>query len=81
MAVFSGVIQNRKELIDEVKNIFSAYLESKELRKTAERFTLIEEIYNRDDHFDAESLYESLVKKKYNVSRVTVYNTLELLVS
>lgn len=81
MAVFSGVIQNRKELIDEVKNIFSAYLESKELRKTAERFTLIEEIYNRDDHFDAESLYESLVKKKYNVSRATVYNTLELLVS
>ncbi|MCS6935231.1 MAG: transcriptional repressor [Chitinophagales bacterium] len=68
--------------LDEVKNIFSAYLEQKQLRKTNERFTILEEIYARNDHFDAESLYEYLVKKKkYNVSRATVYNTLDLLVS
>ncbi|MBP7389708.1 MAG: transcriptional repressor [Chitinophagales bacterium] len=71
-----------KETFEEVKNIFSAYLENKELRRTTERFTILEEIYKRSDHFDAESLYEDLSRKKnFNVSRATVYNTLDLLVS
>jgi Fur family ferric uptake transcriptional regulator len=53
-----------KETFEEVKNIFSAYLENKELRRTTERFTILEEIYKRSDHFDAESLYEDLSRKK-----------------
>ncbi len=72
---------NREELIEEVKNIFSAYLERKELRKTTERYTILEEIYKRDDHFEAEALFNFFKKKKFNISRATVYNTLELLVS
>jgi Fur family ferric uptake transcriptional regulator len=76
------VIQTlRQQQFEEVRNIFSAYLENKELRKTNERFTILEEIYLRDDHFDAESLYEDLMRKKVNVSRATVYNTLELMVA
>lgn len=73
--------QNRKEFIEEVKNIFSAYLESKDLRKTSERFIILDEIYSRDDHFEAEALYDDLKRKHYNVSRATVYNTLDLLTS
>ena len=65
---------NREELIEEVKNIFSAYLERKSLRKTTERYTILEEIYKRDDHFEAESLYNFFKKKKFNISRATVYN-------
>lgn len=72
---------DRKEHIEEIKNIFSAYLEKKGLRKTNERYTIIEEIYSRDDHFEAESLYSEIKRKKYNISRATVYNTLELLTS
>jgi len=71
----------REQQFEEVRNIFSAYLENKELRKTNERFTILEEIYQRDDHFDAESLYEDLLRKKVNVSRATVYNTLDLMVA
>lgn len=71
----------RQQQFEEVKNIFSAYLENKELRKTNERFTILEEIYLRDDHFDAENLYEDLLRKKVNVSRATVYNTLDLMVA
>jgi Fur family ferric uptake transcriptional regulator len=71
----------REEHIEEVKNIFSAYLERKELRKTTERYTILEEIYKRDDHFEAEALFNFFKKKKFNISRATVYNTLELLVS
>lgn len=69
-----------KEQFEEVKNIFSAYLEKKALRKTNERFSILEEIYSRTDHFDAEALFHDLKKKRLNVSRATVYNTLDLLV-
>lgn len=75
------ITPDKKEQIEEVKNIFSAYLEKMQLRKTTERFLILEEIYSRTDHFEAEALYNHILDKKINVSRATVYNTLELLVS
>ena len=65
----------------EVREIFSRHLEARNLRRTPERYAILEEIYNRTDHFDAEALYIHMKNSNYRVSRATVYNTLELLVN
>lgn len=64
---------------EQVRKIFTDYLEEHGHRKTSERYVILDEIYSENGHFDVESLYESLLKKKHKVSRATVYNTIELL--
>lgn len=70
-----------EELFNEAKKIFTNYMAKHNLRKTPERFAILEEIYKRTDHFDAEILYIHMKTQQYRVSRATVYNTLELLTS
>jgi Fur family ferric uptake transcriptional regulator len=73
--------RNEEEIIQQVLHIFSAHLEMSGFRKTPERFAILEEIYRRTDHFDAEALYIHMKNRNYRVSRATVYNTLDLLVT
>lgn len=60
----------------DVKNL----LREHELKATNQRIALLKLLDGTTEHFDAEEIYLELRKKQKNVSRATVYRSLEALV-
>ena len=69
-----------QKIKEEVREIFTHFLEANKQRKTPERYAILDEIYSYKDHFDVDQLYIKMKSRNYHVSRATVYNTLDLLV-
>lgn len=62
-----------------VKNILTNYLELNKLRKTPERYAILDAVYSINGHFSLEELSDKLNGElNFPVSRATLYNTLRL---
>ena len=59
---------------------FTQYMAQRKLRKTPERFAILEKVMEMNSHFFIDSLYAALEADGYHVSRATVYNTVDLLI-
>lgn len=59
---------------------FERFLKGRGLKLTGERFGILEAVFQRNHHFDAETLVAELRQDGGEVSRATVYRTLDLLV-
>jgi len=76
---------NKNEQLNEerfltVKAILDEHLEKNNQRKTPERYAILRGIYDLDDHFSIEEIFELMKTNNYRVSRATLYNTIELLI-
>ena len=58
---------------------FTQFLKKESHRITPERFEVMDFALEYDGHFGADELYVLMKTKNSNISRATVYNTLELL--
>ncbi|MBO4994992.1 MAG: transcriptional repressor [Muribaculaceae bacterium] len=58
---------------------FTQYMSTHKLRKTPERYAILEKVFDITTHFVVETLYSKLEDDGYHVSKATIYNTLLLL--
>jgi len=65
--------------VNQIKEEFKQYMIDKSMRKTQERYTILEHICLIRGHFNVEMLRQRLEEHNFHVSRASIYNTIELL--
>ncbi len=58
----------------------SQYIQSKKLRKTPERYAILDKVFDIAEHFSIEMLYSALEDDGFHVSKATLYNSIQLFV-
>lgn len=63
-----------------VETRLQQFIQSKGLRNTPQRDSIVEAIFSSDEHFTADELWDRIRKTQSRSSRATVYRTISLLV-
>lgn len=72
-------MENSK-IAESAKQIFTDFLKENKCRRTPERFAILEAVYSINGYFEIDELLRHMEeKKKFRVSRATIYNTISLL--
>ncbi len=58
---------------------FADFLTKRKLKKTPERYAILDKISSSRRPFDIETLLTDMTGEKHNISRATVYNTIKIL--
>ena len=66
--------------MNEVEEKFKEFIQSKGLKFTPERRTILHQVFENHGHFEVEELLFEMRKKKIRVSKATIYRTVALLV-
>jgi Fur family ferric uptake transcriptional regulator len=72
-------IEDYANSVNPVVRKFSDYLDQHGMRKTTERYAILNRIMGINGHFTIEELQQIIEEDGFRVSRSTVYNTVELL--
>lgn len=75
-----GHFPDTQKAVSTEEQHFEAFLRGKKLKLTGERLAILAAIFQRESHFDAETLHAELRTEGGDISRATVYRTLDLLV-
>ena len=65
----------------DIQKLFIKALQSEEIKLTPQRQAVFSNIMNSEGHRECNDIHESLLKDGVNVSRATVYRTLDILVN
>jgi len=68
--------KSEKELAHEQ---LTEFLTRHKLKKTPERYAILDKIYSKKRAFDVESLFAEMIGDRYTVSQATIYNTMKIL--
>lgn len=68
------------KVLNPARAALSQYLKEKKMRRTPERFAILEKVFSTDAHFYVDVLHEAMELEGYHVSLSTVYATVQLLI-
>lgn len=68
----------KKDIRNAVRQLLDDYLETNNLRRTPERYAILDAVYSIKGHFSLDELDEYLTEHSFRVSRATLYNNLRL---
>lgn len=77
LCIFALVMSDEKTRMA-AYSALTEFLERKRLRKTSERFHILDKILSMPGQFEVEDICKVMADDAYRVSRATIYNTLSL---